>query len=127
MLRRYPFLRRAPRASTAASAPRRTPFVFIGNNEYEMEGFAIGERARASTRGKLSLYVAQRPRPLRPAPARAARAFGRLRQARDFDALPRDRVRIETRHQRLHVATDGEVSGDGDAARIPHPPGGRCA
>jgi diacylglycerol kinase family enzyme len=36
--------------------------------------------------------------------------FGRLRQARDFEeALTADLV-IESRHRRLKVATDGEIS-----------------
>lgn len=38
---------------------RRTPFVFVGNNRYTMEGFEIGAR-RAIDRGELALYVTQR-------------------------------------------------------------------
>ena len=34
---------------------------------------------------------------------------GRLRQARDFDALSATELLIETRRKRLHVAADGEV------------------
>ena len=37
----------------------RTPFVFVGNNEYVMETLNIGSRARLDD-GKLSLYVTNR-------------------------------------------------------------------
>src|SRR4030095_2634737 len=42
---------------------RRTPFVFVGNNFYEMEGFNVGTRERLD-RGGLSVYLAPHPRPL---------------------------------------------------------------
>jgi hypothetical protein len=42
VLRRYPFL--DVRLSVDGNAlVRRTPFVFIGNNKYDMEGFRIGD------------------------------------------------------------------------------------
>ena len=52
---------------------RRTPFVFIGNNAYQMEGFAIGERRAPRRRVPQPL---RRPSCRAPAPpaARAARA-----------------------------------------------------
>ncbi len=40
-LRRYPFLNVRPQLGEN-SHPRRTPFVFIGNNEYPVQGFNIG-------------------------------------------------------------------------------------
>ena len=43
-----------------AGHARRTPFVFIGNNEYTMTGLSIGAR-KALDCGTLSLYMAQRP------------------------------------------------------------------
>ena len=36
--------------------------------------------------------------------------FGRLRQARDFEAALTADLVIESRHRRLRVATDGEIS-----------------
>jgi diacylglycerol kinase family enzyme len=38
---------------------RRTPFVFIGNNRYTMEGFHIGAR-ESLQRGELALYMGRR-------------------------------------------------------------------
>jgi diacylglycerol kinase family enzyme len=87
---------------------RRTPFVFIGNNSYQMEGFTIGLRERLDC-GVLSVYLTRR---LRRAGliSLALRAFvGRLHQARDFEANTTRAVRIDSRHKRLLVATDGEV------------------
>jgi diacylglycerol kinase family enzyme len=108
MLRRYPFL--DVRLSTETrDLVRRTPFVFIGNNEYEMENFNIGARACLDA-GKLSLYVAQRTGRLGLLRFAWRALFGGLRNEKDFDALCCTQVSIETRRRRLHVATDGEVT-----------------
>ena len=105
--RRFPFLtvRLEVEASKRTYA---TPLVFIGNNEYEMEGFNIGERDRID-RGRLSVYIVKRQG--RAALVRLAlqALVGRLRQARDFEALSTTDFVIDTRHARILVATDGEV------------------
>jgi diacylglycerol kinase family enzyme len=107
-LRRYPFLSVRVDAGGERLA-RRTPFVFIGNNEYTMQGLAIGERARLDA-GKLSLYVAQRPGRLGLLRFALRALTGRLASARDFDVLLSETIDIETRHRQLRVATDGEVN-----------------
>lgn len=106
-LRRFPFLSVRLHVNGEAHA-RRTPFVFIGNNEYLMEGFNIGERAQLGS-GQLSLYVAQRPTRLGLVRLAMHALLGRLKQARDFDVLLAQELEIHTRHERLRVATDGEV------------------
>jgi diacylglycerol kinase family enzyme len=88
---------------------RRTPFVFIGNNVYEMQGFDIGRRARLDA-GVLSVYVTHRGRRLGLLALALRALFGRLEQSRDFEAATATELRIETRHKRLLVATDGEVA-----------------
>lgn len=108
-LRRYPFLSIRVRLDDGTDAARRTPFVFIGNNEYTMEGFCIGERTRLDA-GKLSLYVAQRPGRLGLLRLGWSALCGRLAQERDFDVLSAKKMEIETRHTRIRVATDGEVT-----------------
>jgi diacylglycerol kinase family enzyme len=107
-LRRYPFLsvRLAVQGERLA---RRTPFVFIGNNEYTMQGLAIGERARLDA-GTLSLYVAQRPGRLGLLRFAARALVGKLGQERDFDVLLAPDMEIETRRSHIMVATDGEVN-----------------
>jgi diacylglycerol kinase family enzyme len=108
-LRRYPFLNLRLRMADGKEHVRRTPFVFIGNNDYTMAGFAIGERTRLDA-GRLSLYVAQRPGRLGLLRLAWSALRGRLAQERDFDVLSTVSMVIETRHKRLRVATDGEVS-----------------
>jgi diacylglycerol kinase family enzyme len=107
-LRRYPFLSIRLVADGERLA-RRTPFVFIGNNEYTMQGLSIGERARLDG-GKLSLYVAQRPGRLGLLRFALRALRGTLAQERDFDVLLTQEMEIETRRAHLRVATDGEVT-----------------
>jgi diacylglycerol kinase family enzyme len=107
-LRRYPFLSMRLRVEGERLA-RRTPFVFIGNNVYKMQGLAIGERERLDA-GTLSLYVAQHPTRLGLLRFALQALLGRLGDERDFDVVLAPEMEIETRHQRLRVATDGEVT-----------------
>ena len=107
-LRRYPFL--GVRLSVGGeSRLQRTPFVFVGNNEYEVTGFSIGQRARLDG-GCLSLYFARRPGRRRLLMLALRALIGRLRQARDFEAVTTKEVVIESRHAHLRVAADGEVT-----------------
>ena len=107
-LRRYPFMR-VRIVVDGAERLRRTPFVFIGNNAYRMEGFSIGGRERLDS-GCLSLYVAQRPGRLRLLLLALRALAGRLRQARDFDAMLARDIVVESRRHHLRVALDGEVT-----------------
>jgi diacylglycerol kinase family enzyme len=108
VLRRYPFL--GVRLSVEGKElTSRTPFVFIGNNEYEMEGLNIGRRARLDA-GKLSLYVTNRIGRLGLIRLALRALFGGLRQEKDFLALSAQEIWTETKHKRLRVALDGEVT-----------------
>ncbi len=107
-LRRYPFLG-VTLVVDGKEVLRKTPFVFIGNNEYRMEGFAIGERTGMDD-GMLSLYVAQRPGRLRLLQLAIRAVTGHLRQARDFDAVLATDIVVQSKKKRLRVATDGEVT-----------------
>ena len=89
---------------------RRTPFVFVGNNEYRMEGFSIGERTGSLCDGMLSVYLTQRPGRLRLVTLALRALVGRLRQARDFEVLHVTDLVIASRHRKLEVATDGEIN-----------------
>jgi diacylglycerol kinase family enzyme len=88
---------------------RRSAFAFVGNNEYAMEGFDIGERASLNA-GRLCLYVTQRTGRFGLLRLALRALAGRLRQARDFDALTASHLRVDTAKRHVHVATDGEVS-----------------
>jgi diacylglycerol kinase family enzyme len=88
---------------------RRTPFVFVGNNAYEMEGFDIGTRDRLD-RGELSVYLAPRARPLDLVFLGLRALLRRLRGATGFEFLRATELRIMTCGDRARVATDGEVA-----------------
>ena len=106
-LQRYPVL--AVHIEVNGQAlDRRSAFVFIGNNEYQMEGFTIGERAQLSG-GRLSLYVTQRTGRFGLLRLALRALFGRLQQARDFDMLTATEFVVRTRRPNIRVATDGEV------------------
>lgn len=107
-IRRYPVLKVHVDVD-GQTLVRRTPFVFIGNNEYTMQGFEIGERA-ALDRGTLSLYLTQRMGRFDMLRLALMALFQRLEQARDFDAVTAREFVVRTGHRRLRVATDGEVT-----------------
>jgi len=107
VLRGHPFLDVALELD-GVTQRRRTPFVFVGNNVYQMEGFYIGLREQLDC-GVLSVYVTHRYRRLRLMLLALRALFGRLHQARDFEASTTRKLRIESRHTRLLVAIDGEV------------------
>jgi YegS/Rv2252/BmrU family lipid kinase len=109
VLRRYPFLS-VRLVADGETLLRRTPFVFVGNNEYRMDGLQIGARARLDA-GHLSLYVTHRTGRFGLLLLALRALFGRVREAKDFDALNAREIWIETRKpKRLRIATDGEVT-----------------
>jgi diacylglycerol kinase family enzyme len=107
-LRRYPFLSIRLEVEGTRLA-RRTPFVFIGNNAYTMQGLAIGVRERLDA-GALSLYVAQHPTRFGLLRFAFDALRARLGEERDFDVLQAGGFEIDTHRARLRVATDGEVT-----------------
>jgi diacylglycerol kinase family enzyme len=88
---------------------RRTPFVFIGNNDYQTGRLKMGGRA-SLTDGMLSVYVAHRTGRWGLIRLALRALAGTLRNARDFDAFDTTEVVIETRRSTVQVARDGEVS-----------------
>ena len=108
VLRRHPFMD-LTLAVDGARHRRRTPFVFVGNNVYEMEGFDIGRRTQLDA-GLLSVYLTQRVGRRRLLGLALRALAGRIKQARDFEATTAARLRIDSRHKRLLVSTDGEVA-----------------
>jgi diacylglycerol kinase family enzyme len=106
-LRRYPFLDIRLRCE-GKDLRLRTPFLFIGNNVYEMEGLRLGHRRRLVA-GTLSLYVAHRTGRLGLLRLAMSALVGRLRLNHDMDVFESREVVIDTRRKRIHVALDGEV------------------
>src|ERR1700730_5737527 len=108
VLRRYPLLDVRLSVDEVEFALR-TPFVFIGNNEYQMESFNIGARPRLD-RGELSLYVTNRTGRLGLMGLALRAVFGGMRKEKDFTAMVTKEVWIKTRHRRSRVAFDGETT-----------------
>jgi len=108
VMRRYPFLNVRLNADGREFSGR-TPFVFVGNNKYEMESFNIGTRTRLDA-GQLSLYFSHRTRRLGLVRLAFRALLGRVERAEEFVAMSTTEVSIETRRSHIRVATDGEVT-----------------
>jgi len=88
---------------------RKTPFVFVGNNRYEMDLYNIGRRSTLDG-GKLSIYFLHRSGRWGVILLLWHTLTGRVRQWRDFEEVLTDSVTIQTRRRRISVAYDGEVT-----------------
>jgi diacylglycerol kinase family enzyme len=107
VLRRNPFM--AVRIVADGDAiVRRTPLVFVGNNEYRMSGLHAGSRDSLAT-GRLAVYILNADR--RPGLVRLAWQVLRkgAEEVKELDLLTVEMATVETRHPRLQVALDGEV------------------
>ena len=108
VLRRYPFLN-VRLITDGEQFSSRTPFVFVGNNQYEMEGLSIGSRRRLCA-GELSLYITHSTGRLGLLRLALRAMFRSLRDEKDFTAVTTGEVWIQTKHKRLRVAADGEIT-----------------
>jgi YegS/Rv2252/BmrU family lipid kinase len=108
VLRRYPFLN-IRLGADGKELTGRTPFVFVGNNEYQMERFDVGGRA-CLDKGELSVYTTHGTGRLGLVRLALRALLGGLRQERDFLAFTTTDMWISTRHKRVRVALDGEVT-----------------
>ena len=113
-LRRWPVLTVTLTVDGRAQS-HRTPFVFVGNNVYCMEGLHVGEREDGVCRGVLGVYLAARAGRLSLLVLGLRALVGRLRQSKDFRAFTATELRIETKRPEVRIATDGEV------CRLPTP------
>jgi diacylglycerol kinase family enzyme len=92
------------------SAVTRTPFLFVGNNEYTLEGLSLGTRARLDG-GRLHAYLAPRLHTRDLPNALFWALLGRPRHDGAFVTIAAADMWIETPHARtIPVATDGEVT-----------------
>lgn len=87
---------------------RKTPFVFVGNNEYEMDMYNIGRRPSLEE-GKLSLYFLHRQGRAGLLMLLWKTLTGGLKQWKDFEAVETEHVTIRARRKRIRVAFDGET------------------
>ncbi len=109
VLRRHPVLVVRLTSRDGEELIRRTPVVFIGNNQYELKGFEIGSRSSLDG-GELAIYVAHQDRPATLIRMGVEAVLGRLHRGVDFDFLSTENLQIEAARRTIQVATDGEVS-----------------
>jgi diacylglycerol kinase family enzyme len=87
-----------------------TPFVFVGNNRYDMSLFSLG--TRTSLQGsELSLYLTRNGGRMGLLRLAFRALLGRLEQDRDFHSFMLPNVEIRTgRRRSLRISLDGEVA-----------------
>jgi diacylglycerol kinase family enzyme len=108
VLRRYSRLRVKLRLDDAEALARLTPFLFVGNNRYEIAGLEIGSR-RSLDSGRL--WVCMPPRAgRRNLIGMALRAFMGQLTENEINALEVEEFWAHPRTSRVNVTTDGEVS-----------------
>lgn len=87
---------------------RKTPFVFVGNNEYGMDLYNVGSR-ESLDKGELSVYFLKRGGRWGVVMLVVRTFVGLLKNARDFETINTDEITIDVRKNRIMVAIDGEV------------------
>jgi diacylglycerol kinase family enzyme len=89
-------------------APVRTPLLFVGNNRYQVNLFALGRRERLD-QGELCLYAIRASSRAHLFWAGIRGVFGRLDQQRDFVTAYGEGVEISADRRLLNVSADGET------------------
>jgi diacylglycerol kinase family enzyme len=87
---------------------RTTPFVFVGNNEYTMEGVEAGTRERLNS-GRLYVYMAPGATRLSLLRLTLAALRHKVRESPYFEAHCVESFTVEHGRRRGHVALAGEV------------------
>jgi diacylglycerol kinase family enzyme len=107
VLRRHLFL--AVRISSEGQAiVRRTPLVFVGNNEYRMAGLNAASRESLNS-GHLALYVFNAGGRLNLLGLAWRLLLHGADAVQELDLLTVEKATIDTRRPQLRVAIDGEV------------------
>ena len=86
----------------------RTPLVFVGNNEYCMDGFRMGKRERLD-QGELALFLAHDITRVGVLRMIFAALRGRVKEAPEYEEVKATQVTITPHKRRLRVSLDGEV------------------
>jgi diacylglycerol kinase family enzyme len=94
--------------SDAQSTLLRTPFVFVGNNEYNMNLLELGTRSQMDT-GRLSLYTARTASRWSLLRLAWSALRGELNQESDFTFHLVESVELSMKRKHTDVSLDGEV------------------
>jgi diacylglycerol kinase family enzyme len=89
------------------SLVRRTPFVFVGNGQYQAEGLGLGRRT--SIGDHLSVYLAPEAGPIEIAGLPLRALVRRLKDVQ-FEMFSACDVAIETARRPVRMAFDGELA-----------------
>jgi diacylglycerol kinase family enzyme len=87
---------------------RRTPFIFVGNGKYEVEGLRFGKRPAISD-GTLSLYVAPESGRLDTLALPARALLGTLKGHGKFEGHQASSISMDFPRRSVAVALDGEI------------------
>ncbi len=108
VLRRYFRLRIKVHMDQARALEQVTPFLFVGNNRYQISGLQIGTRPRLDS-GRL--WVCTAPSSGRRNIVRGAlRTLAGLETDQKLSAFEAEELWVEPGTARVNVSTDGEVS-----------------
>lgn len=86
----------------------RSPIIFIGNNEYNLDLFSLGTR-QILNKGVLSIYIARCKTRFGILKLIFSVLINRLMLNKDFDEMLATEIEINSRKHSLDVAYDGEV------------------
>jgi diacylglycerol kinase family enzyme len=92
-----------------ATLRRRTPFLFVGNNHYTLQGLEAGRRTRLDG-GQLSLHVLREQTPLGFLWLALRTLCGRVSAERDFESRSAAGFQVDAAGDAIEVACDGEVA-----------------
>lgn len=87
---------------------RKSPFLFVGNNEYCVDGMRIGKRDRLDS-GELSLYLTHGVSRTGMLRIVLAALLGRVKAAPEYEQLKAAQFTVTLRKRHPRVALDGEV------------------
>jgi YegS/Rv2252/BmrU family lipid kinase len=108
IVRRYPF-QNVKLQLDDNELQRKIPFLFVGNNTYEMDLYNIGARPRLD-QGKLCIYLLRRSGRTGLLLLILRTLFGGLRRDKNFEEFHTTKLTVETRKSSMLVALDGEVA-----------------
>jgi diacylglycerol kinase family enzyme len=106
--RRYRRVTVIVNTGTDAPTPVRTPFVFVGNNPYQLSGLKFGSRPVLDT-GRLQVCMAPELSASGVVRVLGATLAGRLDSFDHFVSLETASLTIDARRPRLGVSLDGEI------------------
>jgi diacylglycerol kinase family enzyme len=86
----------------------RTPFLFVGNNRYEVEGVEIGTRQRLDA-GVLGVCASNAPGRWALISLAARAVLRRIQGDADFLNIAVKELVVKSRHRTLQLSLDGEL------------------